>query len=83
MREHEESTSTVLLLGACVETCLLGCGLAMLSANPFIAQNFLEVITIIKSRRVRCAGHVARMGEKRNSYRILVRNPKKETAKKT
>jgi hypothetical protein len=26
---------------------------------------------MIKSRRI-CAGHVARMGEKRNSYRILV-----------
>jgi hypothetical protein len=27
---------------------------------------------MIKSRRVRWAGHVARMGEKRNTYRILV-----------
>jgi hypothetical protein len=25
-----------------------------------------------KSRRMRLAGHVARMGEKRNAYRILV-----------
>jgi hypothetical protein len=25
-----------------------------------------------KSRRIRWAGHVARMGEKRNAYRILV-----------
>jgi hypothetical protein len=30
---------------------------------------------MIKSRRMRWAGHVARMGEKRNAYRILVRNP--------
>jgi hypothetical protein len=29
-------------------------------------------IYIIKSRRMRWAGHVARMGEKRNAYRILV-----------
>jgi hypothetical protein len=29
-----------------------------------------------KSRRMRWAGHVARMGEKRNSYRIFVGNPK-------
>jgi hypothetical protein len=28
---------------------------------------------IIKSRRMRWAGHVARMGEKRNAYRLLVR----------
>jgi hypothetical protein len=30
---------------------------------------------MIKSRRVRWAGHVARMGEKRNAYRILVGKP--------
>jgi hypothetical protein len=30
------------------------------------------VIRIIKSRRMRWAGHVARMGEKRNAYRLLV-----------
>jgi hypothetical protein len=28
-----------------------------------------------KSRRLRWAGHVARIGEKRNAYRILVRKP--------
>jgi hypothetical protein len=27
---------------------------------------------MIKSRKMRCAGHVARMGEKRTAYRILV-----------
>jgi hypothetical protein len=31
-------------------------------------------IRIIKSRRMRWAGHVARMGEKRNAYRLLVRS---------
>jgi hypothetical protein len=30
---------------------------------------------MITSRRMRWAGHVARMGEKRNAYRILVRKP--------
>jgi hypothetical protein len=30
---------------------------------------------IIKSRRMRWAGHVARMGETRNVYRLLVRKP--------
>jgi hypothetical protein len=30
---------------------------------------------MIKSRRMRWAGHVARMGEKRNAYRILVAKP--------
>jgi hypothetical protein len=32
-----------------------------------------SIIRIIKSRRMRWAGHVARMGEKRNVYRLLVR----------
>jgi hypothetical protein len=31
-----------------------------------------SIIRIINSRRMRWAGHVARMGEKRNAYRILV-----------
>jgi len=30
---------------------------------------------VIKSRRIRWAGHVARMGEKRDVYRYLVRIP--------
>jgi hypothetical protein len=30
---------------------------------------------MIKSRRMRWAGHVAPMGEKRNAYRILVGKP--------
>jgi hypothetical protein len=32
-----------------------------------------NIIIMIKSSRMRCAGHVARMGERRNAYRILVR----------
>jgi hypothetical protein len=32
-------------------------------------------IRIIKSRRVRWAGHVARMGENRNVHRLLVGQP--------
>jgi hypothetical protein len=31
-----------------------------------------SIISIIKSRRMRWAGHVVRMGEKRNAYRTLV-----------
>jgi hypothetical protein len=31
-----------------------------------------SIIRIIKSRRMRWAGHVVRMGEKRNAYRLLV-----------
>jgi hypothetical protein len=34
-----------------------------------------SIIRIIKSRRMRWAGHVERMGEKRNAYRLLVGKP--------
>jgi hypothetical protein len=34
-----------------------------------------SIIRIIKSRRMRWAGQVARMGEKRNAYRLLVGKP--------
>jgi hypothetical protein len=34
-----------------------------------------SIIRIIKSMRMRWAGHVARMGEKRNVYRLLVGKP--------
>jgi hypothetical protein len=35
-----------------------------------------SIIRIIKSRRMRLAGHVVRMGEKRNACRLLVGKPK-------
>jgi hypothetical protein len=34
-----------------------------------------SIIRIIKSRRIRWAGHVAQMGEKRNVYSLLVGKP--------
>jgi hypothetical protein len=38
-----------------------------------------SIIRIIKARRTRWAGHVARMGEKRNAYRLLVGKPEGRT----
>jgi hypothetical protein len=35
-----------------------------------------SIIRIMKSRTMRWAGHVARMGEKRNVYKLLVGKPK-------
>jgi hypothetical protein len=46
--------------------------LALMSRNK-IQDLILPVI--IKLRRMRWAGHVARMGEKRNAYRLLVGKP--------
>ena len=37
----------------------------------------LNVIWVIKSRRLIWAGHVARMGEKRGAYRVLVGKPER------
>jgi hypothetical protein len=37
-----------------------------------------SIIRIIKSRRMRWAGHVARMGAKRNAYRLLVGKPERK-----
>jgi hypothetical protein len=34
-----------------------------------------SIITILKARRMRWAGYVARIGEKRNAYRLLVGKP--------
>jgi hypothetical protein len=42
-----------------------------------------SVIRIIKSRRMRWAGHVAPMEEERNVYRLLVGNPEGKRPKKT
>ncbi|KAJ4450195.1 hypothetical protein ANN_01602 [Periplaneta americana] len=37
-----------------------------------------DIIRNIKSRRLRWAGHVARMGESRNAYRMLVMRPERK-----
>ena len=34
-----------------------------------------NIVRVIKSRRMRWAGHVARMGEERGVYRVLVEKP--------
>jgi hypothetical protein len=38
----------------------------------------LNVVRVIKSRRMRWAGHVARMGERRGVYRVLVGRPERK-----
>ena len=34
-----------------------------------------NLVRVIKSRRIRCSGHVACMGERRGVYRVLVGKP--------
>jgi hypothetical protein len=43
---------------------------------PYSSPN---IIWVIKSRRLRWAGHVARMGERRGAYRALVGKPEGRT----
>ena len=38
-----------------------------------------NIVRVIKSRRMRWAGHVARMGEERGVYRVLVGKPEGKT----
>jgi hypothetical protein len=38
----------------------------------------LKIMWVIKSRIMRWAGHVARMGERRGVYRILVQKPEEK-----
>ena len=38
-----------------------------------------DIVRVIKSRRMRWAGHVARMGEERGVYRVLVGKPEGKT----
>ena len=42
-----------------------------------------NIIRVIKSRRIRRAGHVARMGEMRGVHRVLMGNMRKESILKT
>jgi hypothetical protein len=37
-----------------------------------------NIVRVIKSRRIRWPGHVARMGEERGVYRVLVRKPERK-----
>jgi hypothetical protein len=37
-----------------------------------------SIISLIKSRRMRWSGYAARMGERRNAYRLLVGKPEEK-----
>jgi hypothetical protein len=42
-----------------------------------------NIVQVIKSRRMRWAGHVTRMGEKKGVYRVLVGKPEGEITEET
>jgi hypothetical protein len=43
--------------------------------NLVLSDHFLKLFVTLKSRRMRWAGHVTRIREKRNAYRVLVGKP--------
>jgi hypothetical protein len=47
----------------------------MVYLSPDLGSSSLSIIRMIKSRRMKWAGHVARMGAKRTENRILVGKP--------
>jgi hypothetical protein len=47
-------------------------GTILIPRSPHAEHN---IVRVIKSRRMRWTGHVARMGEGRGVYRVLVRRP--------
>ena len=47
-------------------------------AESFVFQFAIQFVRVIKSRRMRWAGHVARMGERRGLYRVLVGKPEEK-----
>jgi hypothetical protein len=54
------------------------------SEELHILYSFPNNTIHIKSRKMRCAGHVACIGEERKVYKVLMRKPeKKETTYKT
>jgi hypothetical protein len=40
--------------------------------------SFTKIVRVVKSRRMRWAGHVARMVEERGAHRVLVGKPERE-----
>jgi hypothetical protein len=43
--------------------------------EPYVLYCSPNIIRVIKSRRLKWAGYVARMGERRAAYRVLVGKP--------
>ena len=46
--------------------------------KPHALYSSPNIIRSLKSRRLRCAGHVARMEQSRNAYRVLVGKPERK-----
>jgi hypothetical protein len=52
-------------------------GWRKLRNEELIVCTLHQMFRTIKSRRMRWEGHVARIGEMRNAYKVLVENPER------
>ena len=48
---------------------------SILSLLFMVPISLVPIVRVVKSKRIRWAGHVARMGEDRGVHRVLVRKP--------
>ena len=53
------------------------------SEELYNVYSSLNIIRLIKSRRMSWAGHVARIGDRRGTYRVLAGKPERQTTWKT
>jgi hypothetical protein len=78
-RKHDRSPKTILKADYIASPTLSVTSLSLsLSLYIYILLGLIiiYIIRIIKPRKMRWVGHVARIGEKRNAYRLLVGKPK-------
>jgi hypothetical protein len=52
-----------------------GCWSKLYNEELFYLYSSVNIIRVIKSRRLRWAGHVAHMGKQRNEYSVFIRKP--------
>ena len=67
--------SKILLHCSNIDTGFLLCNLIAFNKELNGLYSSPNIVRVIKSRRMRWAGHVARMGEERGAYRVLVGKP--------
>jgi hypothetical protein len=63
-----------------MELLLIMRPLAIVRLTGELMYGINEILRVIKSRRIRWAGHVERVGERRGVYRVLVGKPEGKRA---
>ena len=70
---QSQCPASLFLLKSCLLLIFYKCNIYILKV--FTLYPSPNIVRVIKSRRMRWAGHVARMGEERRAYRFLVGKP--------